>query len=501
MMWVILGHTYFYSLATALGNPLVALEFFKSFSFNLITSGAYAVDIFFWLSGFLGVYILLNVTRKKNGKMQNPLLIWLHRFLRIVPLYVITLFFFWFLMSAVGSGPIFFQFWRTRAKYCDTSWWSHLFFLNNFYELSHDANSCMGWTWYLANDFQFFLLIPLLVFLLFKNRTIGLVFVGVLQTVCFIITFIVAWDGNMSPSYFKATDDYSNFYYHRPWARISPFFIGVIAALLLHAFKNDVPEVSRCKRIMDKIDQSKIIRLILYITGDLLVMIMIFIFYFINNYPDSFSKFFNISFLTFSRGLFVLGMNLSVLPVLMGHNSIVRKFLAFDAFTPLARLTFGAYMVHPSYMLFHSLNTRTGEYMTMNAGVERYLTWLVAAFGTSLLITLLVETPFMVLEKTFLMGGGKKKTVKKEEIGDPSEKLLKGDNLINKSEIENGSTFDGGNNNSEFVEGKAFLNIEKNGAASLSINSDEAEDSITEKHLNVKMGKFQSQNFMANNGH
>jgi peptidoglycan/LPS O-acetylase OafA/YrhL len=140
MLWVILGHTYFYGLATALGNPLIALEFFKSFTFNMVLSGPYAVDIFFWLSGFLGVYILLGSTRKKNGKMENPFMIILHRYLRIVPLYVLTLFFFWFLMSAVGSGPIFFRFWETRAKACNSSWWVHLLFLNNIYEINHEAN-------------------------------------------------------------------------------------------------------------------------------------------------------------------------------------------------------------------------------------------------------------------------------------------------------------------------------------------------------------------------
>jgi len=117
MAWVILGHTYYYAMNGALANPLVPLEFFKSFSFNLVSSGPYAVDIFFWLSGFLGVYILLGTTRKKNGKMEFAPLIYLHRYLRIVPLYVFTMLFFWFVMSSVGSGPIFFQFYNTRARH------------------------------------------------------------------------------------------------------------------------------------------------------------------------------------------------------------------------------------------------------------------------------------------------------------------------------------------------------------------------------------------------
>eukprot|EP00344_Euplotes_crassus_P004315 CAMPEP_0196999320 /NCGR_PEP_ID=MMETSP1380-20130617/4542_1 /TAXON_ID=5936 /ORGANISM="Euplotes crassus, Strain CT5" /LENGTH=290 /DNA_ID=CAMNT_0042416225 /DNA_START=85 /DNA_END=956 /DNA_ORIENTATION=+ len=71
MAWVILGHTYYYAMRTALHNPLVPLDLLKSFTFNIVSSGPYSVDIFFWLSGFLGVYILLGSTHKRKGRMQN----------------------------------------------------------------------------------------------------------------------------------------------------------------------------------------------------------------------------------------------------------------------------------------------------------------------------------------------------------------------------------------------------------------------------------------------
>ena len=93
MTWVILGHSYFYMMQGALANPLVLLDLFKMFSFNLVSSAPYAVDIFFWLSGFLGVYILLCSMNKRNSKMDNPLMIYLHKYLRIIPIYVLTLLF------------------------------------------------------------------------------------------------------------------------------------------------------------------------------------------------------------------------------------------------------------------------------------------------------------------------------------------------------------------------------------------------------------------------
>lgn len=89
MAWVILGHSFFYMLQGALANPLAPMGYFKMLSFDLISAAPYAVDIFFWLSGFLAVYILLCSTNKRNGRLGSPLMIYLHRYLRITPVYVL----------------------------------------------------------------------------------------------------------------------------------------------------------------------------------------------------------------------------------------------------------------------------------------------------------------------------------------------------------------------------------------------------------------------------
>jgi peptidoglycan/LPS O-acetylase OafA/YrhL len=144
---------------------------------------------------------------------------------------------------------------------------------------------------------------------------------------------------------------------------------------------------------MDKIDNSRIARVSMYLLGTALFLGFIFIFYPINNYPEDFSKFFNIMFLTFSKAIFILGMSLVLLPTLMGHNWLLRKFLSMDIFTPLARLTFGAYMVHPTFMIFMAKNTVRGEWLNVNIGIVMFICWFVVSFATSFLCTILIETP------------------------------------------------------------------------------------------------------------
>ena len=52
-------------------------------------------------------------------------------------------------------GEKMYMFWKP----CEDYWWSTLLYINNFHP--NDFNKeCMNWTWYLANDTQFYILAP-----------------------------------------------------------------------------------------------------------------------------------------------------------------------------------------------------------------------------------------------------------------------------------------------------------------------------------------------------
>ena len=98
---------------------------------------------------------------ENDGNIGSVYKIYLKRFLRLFPLYFFTLFFFWkFLVLFGGDGPMFFLY--DSAIECSKTWYLHLLFINNIIPWK-TFDSCMHWTWYLANDFQFFFLVPLFV--------------------------------------------------------------------------------------------------------------------------------------------------------------------------------------------------------------------------------------------------------------------------------------------------------------------------------------------------
>lgn len=137
-----------------------------------------------------------------------------HRFLRLIPTYAFVMGVFWFLVDHLGSGPFWFQI-RDKTAQCSRYWWTNLLFINNLYPTVYDqqcmvrrnhitsatrtripvflslvgscwpgktldskithhplifekfsrtpSNFMQPWTWYLANDMQFFILGLLLV--------------------------------------------------------------------------------------------------------------------------------------------------------------------------------------------------------------------------------------------------------------------------------------------------------------------------------------------------
>lgn len=253
--FVILGHTFLYSLRGPVSNPMVLLEWFDRWTFYMMMTAPYTVDLFFWLSGFLGSYLMLELLRKRNGKNQPYLLIMLHRFLRLAPLYFATILFFWYILAMAGNGPIFYMYKDDYAGACNQYWWSHLLFINNFYPFTVDEQ-CMGWTWYLPNDMQFFLLLPPLVYLIYRYRIVGIISVGVLMFLCLTAGVVVLYLVDFSPSFLRIKENYYRVYYTKPYMRIPPFFLGIYLGLFLYSYRNDSYEDSIIKRFCDKIRNS-----------------------------------------------------------------------------------------------------------------------------------------------------------------------------------------------------------------------------------------------------
>ncbi|QQP54372.1 Uncharacterized protein FKW44_007185, partial [Caligus rogercresseyi] len=93
-------------------------------------SAELAVDTFFTVGGFLMAYLFLKFLDKSGGKF-NPLMMYLHRYIRLTPTYGILILLFHTLPLKITYGPF-----RKSVDHlvdnCDANWWMNLLYINNF---------------------------------------------------------------------------------------------------------------------------------------------------------------------------------------------------------------------------------------------------------------------------------------------------------------------------------------------------------------------------------
>lgn len=161
---IMLNHCYDV-FVNVLSNPNEMRRDMNNLLFYPLLNASFAVDTFFAISGVLLSYTFF--TRRKPSDrfcwtFTTLVRFYLSRFWRLIGVYGFVLIFYTVLSPHLGSGP-FWQLYYSVGK-CSSQWWINLLFINNLFGNLH--NECMNWTWYVANDMQFFLISPLFLALL-----------------------------------------------------------------------------------------------------------------------------------------------------------------------------------------------------------------------------------------------------------------------------------------------------------------------------------------------
>ena len=104
------------------------------------------------------------------------------------------------------------------------------------------VDNCMNWTWYLANDMQFFLLVPPLVTLYYRKRKYFNFTISCLFIACTVIQLCIILANKLSVSYFTYKDEYWSIYYVKPYARLPVYLIGILFGCSYYSYKSEHPE-------------------------------------------------------------------------------------------------------------------------------------------------------------------------------------------------------------------------------------------------------------------
>ena len=425
MLLICLAHSYVYVAAGPVKNLAYTVNRVrKNFIYRPVYSGIYSVDAFFFIAGFLLAYFCIKQLHSSSGKM-NWALFFIHRLLRIIPLFYFLNYFYIFLFPYTGFGPGWYLYHHSSNSACSDYWWSNFIFLNNF--LPTSEYSCMPWTWYISCDMQFYFLTPLLLLLQYHRKNYGYIFCGLLVVTNFICIIVQASLNDYLPGASGGLMNKEQFtgVYIKPYDRMGAYILGMMLGYLIE----DIERIKKVPKPQEDIElglintndmnlkpllisnrgsiESKISkcvkvfknRLISMVTGIILILLMICVPYNYDNHGgDYWPKGVRVLFVAIEHIGFSIGFGLFLFPMLMGYGGMLKNFLSCSFFALGSKLSLGFYMVHPIYLVYISMNNSEGIYFENVYVLFIMFGVLILSIVTAALLYLIVESPISRLE-------------------------------------------------------------------------------------------------------
>lgn len=414
MIWIILGHTFL--MPTAISG-YTNMEDFHSTTldkdtaeqnpfFFLIISAQSGVDTFFFLSGFLLSLLTVRELQSRNGKMSIPAAIFL-RYVRLTPSLAMVMVVYYKIWSLLGSGPFAPRFQDSVNSRCDGSWWSELTYTMNFIPFDSDK-VCLGWTWYLGDDMIFFIITIALLPMYYRRRVFGWLAVLALMGLSFGITWWLIISHGLSVYVFDDHyQNYSYWAYSKPYTRIPAYLIGVVAAWCILELEKQ--GVTRQTARFDR--KARITVFFAVVLAFAVLAFLIFIPF--TDFGDHMNSWdahpiYSVLYLGFGRALWSLCWAVITLACYYNYVPIIDGVLAHRCWTPLARLTYGAYLIHP---LCIKLAAGTSVQYYTFSGMDlfyRHLGNCTCAYGGAVVLWCMVERPMITFTSVFLRSKSRK---------------------------------------------------------------------------------------------
>lgn len=388
--WVIWGHVFGIAISSGLKNMYDFLNKIQNWGYCILLSAILSVDVFFFLSGFLLYFNLKKYLKNASNKISFFFVSLFQRYIRLLPFYLIGIFYMTYLLPFLFSGPKtddMFNYFESCKKY----WWANLLYIQNFLDYSSVGGiSCIGHTWYLCDDMIYFVCTMIIILLINKKSGIQnlIIFLLFIASIVWQIVKIIENDYTLVyKNFMKQKGNFFFDFYAQPFARITPYLLGILyCELFFHtdvyknksasenlinantsssldnqvadAFINNTLSSSQAKEV------SLLYRINSYIKSNDKLCLFIFIFslieinfaVFIIRLPQitDISRGLDIFLLVFVKIFFITGLGNILHLIFLGKLEFIKYFLSMTVFTRLSRVTYGIYILHYGIvMLFH----------------------------------------------------------------------------------------------------------------------------------------------------
>lgn len=384
LLWIIANHTWqgINSYSEYVENMEVFSSKVKEFSFQPIMNVTFAVETFLLLSGLLIAYTMFK-DMEKHGKFRI-LYFYIYRFFRIAPLYYLFIFLAIKVFPKLGSGPVYN--WRMLSyNTCQQYWWTNILYINNFIPVL----SCLGHTWYMAIDMQFFIISPIFVILLYRKRSIGMIVIAVVMIGSMVVVGVITMINKHNANLFADPDFVSNikYLYCKPHFRINAYLIGIILGYILHK-KYSIASLPI------PVEFQNLVYVLMWVSSGLLCLLVVYGTYSIWH-DQPFSEITNVSYQMFSRTAWCTGVALVIFICNRCNDRFVQRtinsILSWDGWNPFVKLTFGAYLVHYVIIDFVMGTLRSSFIYTDCLYVILFIAITVISYSIAVLLVLCVE--------------------------------------------------------------------------------------------------------------
>ncbi|XP_072041407.1 nose resistant to fluoxetine protein 6-like [Amphiura filiformis] len=371
------------------------------FTSRVVTESGLGVDTFFFLSGFLVSFLTLKQLAKGNGKI-NWALFYFHRFWRITPTYMVSLAVWMNLLLKWGHGPSHDIVGKDTHDVCQKQWWYYLLYINNLYPYPGSTTENV-----LADDMQFFIISPFILYLLYRFWKAGMLAIVVLFLTSFGSTIYLCmyWGlGFANTGYYndraaKDTRPGDDYIYTKPWHRIPPYLIGILFGYMLCKLKGRNIEIGWWKNILGWFIAASTALTIIYVGQA--------------TSPDT-PQWAAVLYNTFGRTMFSMSVVWVAFSCIMGYGGLVNRFLSWSIWIPLGRLTFGAYLFHPTMIGWMLYTRKTLMHFSYVDFSYFFVSNVVFSYACAFIFVLLVEGPTGSLEDALLGNRRRGNTDKKK---------------------------------------------------------------------------------------
>ena len=154
-----------------------------------------------------------------------------------------------------------------------------------------------------------------------------------------------------------------------------------------------------------RLQESSFAGLAAVILSIVIKIILVSILTTINKEPIDSNPIQNLLFLIFQRPIFVIGEGLAIMPFILKNPTLfpVELLLSQDFWFTFSRLSYGAYLSAPVFMLFRNYNTERGIWASEIDSFLFFMAYLSLAFMFSLFATLAIEYPCLNLYREFVL--------------------------------------------------------------------------------------------------